>query len=317
MKKTVLTGILVLSLGTTAFAAAVPGAGVSAVSYAANPVVQSVQPQAAQAAVQESWDSIVNWDKGADADIVVLGFGRKGEGGTTLMARRAAIVDGYRNLAEVAGGVQVNSESTVRDMIAENDVVRTNVSAVVKGAQIIAEGTTPEGDYYVKMSLPLFGEQQSVAAAVLPEAVKNVQPAVPAKVTKKNTALPKAEFKEVKSLRYSGIVVDCRGLGLDCTFAPQILDVNGRGVYGIENIDPDFAVSKGMVEYSRDLAFATSGKSRAGSNPLVVKAVAVKGGTNSKNQVNAVLTAEDADKVLLAMSNNDSLLENAAVVFVR
>lgn len=98
---------------------------------------------------------------------------------------------------------------------------------------------------------------------------------------------------------------------------PQILDSNGRGIYGIENIDKDFAVSKGMVEYSKEMDFVMSGRSRAGSNPLMVKANGVKGGTNSVNHVNAVVSPEDADKILLAMQNNRKLLDDCAVVFVR
>lgn len=313
MKKTLVMSILAMSMGVTAFAAGslatVPDAGVTVTS-------KVVQPMAQAPADQKSLNSVVNWDKGADADIVVVGMGSK-DNSNDLMARRAAIVDGYRNLAETLGGVQIDSDTLVQQAMTKNDVIRTNVNAVVKGARIVEEGKLTDGNYYVKMSLPLFGAQSSVAAAVLPESMKNIPFEAPEKVTKKSTVLDKETFKEVKNLKYTGIVVDCRGLGLDCTFAPQILDTNGRGVYGIENIDQDFAVSKGMVEYSKEMDFATSGKSRAGSNPLVVKANAVKGGTNSRNPVNAVLTVEDADKVLLAMQNNKELLENCVVVFVR
>lgn len=313
MKKTLVMSVLAMSMGVTAFAAGslatVPDAGVTVTSKVVQPMVQAP-------ADQKSLNSVVNWDKGADADIVVVGMGSK-ENANDLMARRAAIVDGYRNLAEVMGGVQIDDETLVSEAMAKSDVIKTNVSAVVKGARILEEGKMTDGNYYVKMSLPLFGAQSSVAAAVLPETMKNIPFEAPEKVTRKSTVLSKETFKEVKGLKYSGIVVDCRGLGLDCTFAPQILDTNGRGVYGIENIDQDFAVSKGMVEYSKEMDFATSGKSRAGSNPLVIKANAVKGGTNSTNLVNAVLTVEDADRVLLAIQNSKSILEGAAVVFVR
>lgn len=107
------------------------------------------------------------------------------------------------------------------------------------------------------------------------------------------------------------------GKGLECTMAPQILDTNGRAVYGKENIDIDFAVSNGLVEYSKDLSMATSGSSRAGNNPLVIKATGVRGGTNSVNPVNVVVSPEDADKILLAAQNNPNMFRDGAVVFVR
>lgn len=315
MKKTLAMSVLAMGLSVTALAAgslaAVPGAGVTVTQKA----VQNVAPGGAPAG-QRTLDSVVNWDKGADADIVVMGFGKTNDG-NVLMARRAAVVDGYRNLAETIGGVQVDADTLVKEAMTKSDVIRTNVSAVVKGARIVEEGQLAGDKYYVKMSLPLYGERTSVAAAILPETMRNVAYEAPEKVTKKSTVLDKETFKEVKGLKYSGIVVDCRGLGLDCTFAPQILDSNGRGIYGMENIDKDFAVSKGMVEYSKDMDFAMSGRSRAGNNPLMIKANGVKGGTNSVNHVNAVVTPEDADKILLAMQNNKKVLDDCAVVFVR
>lgn len=317
MKKTLVASVLALTLGVSSLAGA---AGVVAVPGAGVTTKREVEQQQAFQTKQEvlkSLNSVVNWDKGADADIVVAGFGRVGADGAVITARRAAIVDGYRNLAETIGGVQVDSDTLVKDMMVANDVIRTNVSAVVKGAVIVEEGQLTDGNYYVKMCIPMFGEKNSVAAAILPEAMKDVAYETPEKITKKTTVLDKQEFKEAKGVKYTGIVIDCQGLGLDCTFAPQILDVNGRGIYGCENVDKDFAVAKGIVEYAKELNFAISGKSRAGANPLVIKASAVKGGTNSVNPVNAVISAEDGDKVLLAMQNNKELLTNCLVVFVR
>lgn len=219
MKKTLVMSVLAMGLSVTALAAGslatVPGAGVTVTKK----VVQNVAPAAAATGGQRTMDSVVNWDKGADADIVVMGFGRSNDG-NVLMARRAAVVDGYRNLAETIGGVQVDADTLVKEAMTKSDAIRTNVSAVVKGARIVEEGKLAGDKYYVKMSLPLYGEKTSVAAAILPEATKNIAYEAPEKVTKRSTVLDKETFKEVKGLKYSGIVVDCRGLGLDCTFAP-------------------------------------------------------------------------------------------------
>ncbi len=55
---------------------------------------------------------------------------------------------------------------------------------------------------------------------------------------------------------------------------------------------------------------------RAGNSPLFVKAVSVRDGNNFVNKVNAVISAEDADKILL-VNEKTHMLENCAVVFVR
>jgi hypothetical protein len=71
-----------------------------------------------------------------------------------------------------------------------------------------------------------------------------------------------------------------------------------------------------MVDYSNDLLGATGGASRAGTNPLVVKASSVRGGGNSVNPVNVVVSVEDGDRILLANANSN-ILGNGAVVFVK
>ena len=84
----------------------------------------------------------------------------------------------------------------------------------------------------------------------------------------------------------------------------------------MKNINKDYAISKGMVEYSTDVQAAAGGSTRAGANPLVVKATSVKGGGNSINPVNVVVSVEDGDKILLA-NEKAPLLNECAVVFVK
>lgn len=261
----------------------------------------------------------VDWSKGAESEIVATGLGYSPENMLDRgigLARRAAIVDAYRMLAETIKGVQVDADTTIESMIVQNDTVRTNVSALIKGAKIVSEGKSDDGGYYVKMSLPMFGTNQSVANAVMPEVTKNIVTEPAPVVDEKTTPLTKEEVKEVRSVTYTGIVVDASGLGLEATFSPVVYDTNGRAIYGMKNINKDYAISKGMVEYSTDVQAAAGGSTRAGANPLVVKATSVKGGGNSINPVNVVVSVEDGDKILLA-NEKAPLLNECAVVFVK
>ena len=266
--------------------------------------------------VQQEAKSAVNWTKGAEADITATGIGLPREAGPrgAALARRAAIVDAYRYLAEAIQGVQVDADTLMQDLVIQSDTVRTQVSALIKGARIVEEHANADGSYSVTMSIPMFGSG-SVAAVAIPEIQKNVVPEALPTVNLKDTALPKQEVKAVKSAAFTGVIVDASGLGLEATFSPVIYDENGRGIYGMKNINPDFAISKGMVEYAmnRDQAIANS---RAGASPLVVKAVAVKGGTNSVNKVNVVVSVNDGDKILLA-NEKSGMLQNCSVVFVK
>ena len=268
--------------------------------------------------VQQDVKGGVDWTKGANSDVTAVGVGlppeNMGQRGTPL-ARRAAIVDAQRNLAEMIKGVQIDSDTLMQDLVIKSDTVSAKVSALVNGYRIVDEGLNPDGSYFVKLSVPMFGMSNSVASIAIPEIPKPANPEPLPSVDVKKTEVPKEEVKQMKTAAFTGVIVDASGMGLEATFSPVILDTNGRGIYGMKNIDPDFAISKGMVEYSvnKDQAMANS---RAGASPLVVKAVAVKGGKNSANKVNVVVSTADGDRILLA-NESSGMLKNCAVVFVK
>lgn len=279
------------------------------------PAIASADDVSVQVNVQQNAKGSVNWEKGAEADVEAWGVGlppvnMPAERGAAL-ALRAATVDAYRQLAEIIKGVQVDSETTMRDLSVESDVVTAKVEALVQGARVVEKVVNKDGSYSVKVAVPLYGVK-SVAAVVIPEANKDLLPQETPEISEDYTPAPEVK---AQAASYTGVVVDAAGLGLEGTFSPVIYDVNGRAIYGMRNIDKDFAISKGMVEYYNDLQTATV-NSRAGANPLVVEAVSVRGGGNSVNPVNVVVSVEDGDKILYA-NEKSGMLENKAVVFVK
>ena len=83
-----------------------------------------------------------------------------------LMARRAAVVDAYRQLAEYVGGVNIDAETTVDMAAVTSDVIQSKVKATIRGARIVSEGATGDGGYEVTMEVPMFGVS-SLAGAVM------------------------------------------------------------------------------------------------------------------------------------------------------
>ena len=266
--------------------------------------------------VQQNTKGSVNWDKGAEADVEAIGIGLPPENmgvRGNILARRAAVVDAQRNLAEMIQGVQIDSETVMENLVITSDVVRSKVSAMVKGARIVDEGVNADGSYFVKIRVPMYGVTNSIASVALPEIRDNMEAEPLPEVT--DSTLSESDVKDVQRAAYTGVVINATGMGLEPTFSPIVYDVNGRVVYGIRNLDYDKAISQGMVEYASSLEKATHG-SRAGDNPLVINAVGVRGGKNSVNKVNVVVSVEDGDRILLA-SEKSGILQNCAVVFVR
>lgn len=263
--------------------------------------------------VEQAAKGGVNWMKGANSYIEAVGVGLLGENGPSL-AHRAAVMDAQRNLLEIIKGVSVNSESTMEDLYVTSDIVKTKVEGVLKGAQIVEEGQNLDGSYYVKMRVPLYGSTSSLASAAFSAIRPETETPVPPPAVTEPMISPE-EIQTVQSAAYTGVVVDASLLGLEPTFSPIIYDTNGRAVYGIDNIETSVVINSGMVGYANAVEEAASG-SRAGNNPLVVKAVEVRGGNNSSNPVNVVVSVEDADRIITANATNNFLM-NGAVMFVK
>ena len=224
-------------------------------------------------------------------------------GQARLLARRAAIADAYRQLAEIVEGVQVDGETTVEMAMLKSDTIRLNVSAVIKGAQIIDENVSSDGAYEVTMQLPMFGATNSLASAVLepppyvepfpePEPIRPSSPSVSIDITVRGV--------------YTGVVIDCRGFHVQPVMSPVIKNSHGTKIYGHKNIDPDYVIEHGMVDYADSMSQAR----RAGSNPLVIQAERMEDFDSTP-----VISIADANKIL---SENElsGFLEKTAVVFL-
>ena len=246
-------------------------------------------------------DAATDWNSGV---ITATGTGipTVGTSGAQarILARRAAIADAYRQLLETTQGVQVDAETTVEMMMVTSDVIRTKVSGIIKGAQIISENITPDGGYEVTMQIGMFGSG-SLADAVIERPTEIVpfpapQPTMPSQPSVTVTI----------SGGYTGVVIDCRGLGLNPVMSPVIKDAAGTKLYGHTNINPDYVIQNGMASYAHDMGMA----SRAGSNPLVIKAVSL-----ADHNANPVISIDDGNRMLLE-NNSGGFLSQTAVVFL-
>jgi hypothetical protein len=72
----------------------------------------------------------------------------------TAMARRAAIIDGYKALTEKLYGIKVNGRETVKDMVLQNSTLRSKIAGIIRGATI-EEEDYKNGMYKISMSLKL------------------------------------------------------------------------------------------------------------------------------------------------------------------
>ena len=266
-------------------------------------------------AVSATVDAAPNWNTNT---IQVTGMGvsnpalAKTPAHASMMARRAAVADAYRQLAEAVNGVQVDAETTVEQMMLTSDIVKTRISAVIRGAQIVDEGELAGGGYSVTMEIPLFGGAGGLAETVIerPTYVEPIPMPAPdyrPPVDYTPPTIPDYQPPTRSSGNYTGLVVDCRSLGrLNPVMSPVIKDESGAKIYGHKNLDYDRIIREGMATYAQDMSQA----SRAGSNPLIVRAVRL-----DDLNANPVLSMEDANMVLYE-NKSSHFLEDIAVVFL-
>jgi hypothetical protein len=189
------------------------------------------------------------------------------------MCLRAAQVDGYRNLLEATKGVQIDSQTTVRDFITESDVINAAVSGLVKGAKVINKDYLSDGTCEVTLRMSLSGK---FAQTIIPKAIQEEQKRQPTPPAAPQPAPAVPQPTPASAPVYTGMVVDARGLGARPAMSPKIVDETGAEVYGSMIVDKAFAVSQGISGYARDLT-AAQGNQRVTNNPVTVKGVSAEG----------------------------------------
>jgi len=192
-----------------------------------------------------------------------------------LATERAAEMDAYRKILEIVKGVAVDSQGTVGAQMQASPEVKARVEGVIKGMKRIDTKYYADGGVDVIVQVTLDGP---VTEAVVkpPEKKPEVAAAAPAKDTEK----------------FTGLVVDARGLKLVPALAPRIVDDAGKEVYGPSQVEPEVIKSSGMVAYFLNIDVAKK-NAKVTDNPVVVKAVKLI----ENGKCDLVLSKDDAAKV--------------------
>ena len=262
-------------------------------------------------AVEPAGSGAMNYSNGF---IVATGIGAisplaQNPGMARATAVRAAKVDAMRNLLETVMAVTITSETTVRGAAIENDVVKTKVEGMVKGARIKdidgdGRGSSSDIRYLSDSSIELEMEvhMSGISEIILPAsgyAPAPVVSGVPNSPVSSGT--PVIPYQPQPG-NITGLIVDARGLGLKPAMSPKVLDQNGSTVYGSGNFTREFAVKFGVAGYSKNLEQAQQDP-RVVGNPIVVKGIGIQGSNKSdvvigSNDVNKVKSADMSGKFL-------------------
>lgn len=93
--------------------------------------------------------------------LTAIGYGNPGAyaqytpGQQKLMAMRAAQVDAYRNLAEQVYGFRITGNTSVSAFATQNDAIRSQVDAFVRGARMVSVTSIADGNFQASVELEL------------------------------------------------------------------------------------------------------------------------------------------------------------------
>jgi len=263
----------------------------------------------------------INWSEGI---ITATGIGTPpekyyGKPQARPMALRAAQLDAFRNLLEATKGVRIDSTTLVRDSMVESDVIQSQVSGLVKGAQVVKKEYLSDGTVEVTLAMSLRG---GFAQLILPKDIKQVPEIktipsafpTPLEGEKARDAsvppLPEPTTSTPAPIIYTGLVVDARGLNARPAMSPKVFDENGQEVYGSAYVSREFAVQQGMAGYAKNLT-AAQANPRVTNEPFTVKGLRTEG----QGQCSFVISNADATKIRSA-SENLSFLKKCRVMIV-
>jgi hypothetical protein len=259
-------------------------------------------------------DGKIDWSK-QEIRALGIGFAPKYETNTakaTVLAREAAIVAAERNLLKAINGVRITSDTTVRDLVVESDVIKTHVEGLLKNAVILSEKAMPQSNgYQVVMGIDLYGDKKCLAEEIdLPKQAEKAVDLILEKSAGKDEK--PVQPVEEKNAEYTGLVIDCRGLSLVRSMCPRILDQTGASLWSDRTVSTEMINEKGMAGYFRTPDDPELAR-RVGKHPLLVKALRASGGKDFKTD--AVLSPADFERVQTA--NEQALfLEKLNVAFL-
>jgi len=252
----------------------------------------------------------INWSKGC---LKAIGIGAPpehlyGKPNARPMALRAAKLDALRNLLEVTRGVRIDSSTSVKNFALEHDVIESKVQGMVMGAQVINREYMSDGSVEVTMLMSLHG---GFAQLVLPADIKQIVTVMPVATNQDSVLNPlKTSGFQNNSEKYTGLIVDARGISVKPAMSIVILDENDQEVYGTAFVSREFAVQKGMCGYTKNSESANNDP-RVKDNPLTVKALRTKGDGRS----DIVISNADASRIH-SVSEHLTFFKKCSVVII-
>ncbi len=209
-------------------------------------------------------------------------------------ARQKALSD----LMEILSSLPLDSDHLVADRLAANTLIKAQLEEIIASAP----KTVPGENGTEALRFRLDG---AFLQLILPEEIKQlaeIQTFAP-----NHTGSP----EDRRLGAFSGLVVDARAVAAAPVLVPEIIDENGRQVYGPAFVSREFAVQYGAGIYTPCINEIV--KNRVGPNPLVIRALKAVGLRKST----LVISNGDASSLRSASSHLSFMRQARVAILIR
>ncbi len=220
----------------------------------------------------------------------------------------SARAEATRNLIAVLKQMKISGNLTVGEYASSHDTILAGIEKVAQDARAHRQLYTSALDVDVWVSVKFHG---GFLQLVLPDHIRQIP--------KINELKPDASKKTKNKPPppagagpYTGLIVDARQLNVEPVLYPTIVSEQGREIYSSVFISREFAVQNGVCAYVCDMDQAL-GSDRAGSNPLVVKALRKTGDKTGA----IVMSMADAETLDRATERHTFLKKCRVIVVVK
>lgn len=194
---------------------------------------------------------------------------------TGIIARQNA----YRNLLELTKSMQLTADQTVGQYMKNRDILLSKIEDRLKGASVVSTRYLSDGTVKKTLKVDIKG---SLLQLLLPDTIVQLE----MKTMGEETSSPTDNDK------YTGLLVDARGVPVKPALVVQLVDEGDQEVYGPAYVSRNYAVKKGFCGYVEDIK-APEVEERVGGNPLIVKALRVR----SPGSSDLVVSNTDASRI--------------------
>jgi hypothetical protein len=220
--------------------------------------------------------------------------------GRALAAQQAALL-ARRNILQILRELRIDAEHPGKDTDVMQAFPAGNTSELFSRIENMETYFLPGDKVRCCVAVCIRGALGDILLPSCVREIKHIKGGLPDKKSKSPISAGQKAF--------TGLVVDCRGLGVRPAMVPRILDEDGNEIYGPATVNRRYAVRNGVAKYVKRMDDALLDH-RIGKNPLTVKAVKSSG----KNSSDIVISNSDAAKIVGTPANLGFLGEAGVVI---